>query len=400
MADTVRTILNRLKADAIRRLFAKVELEAPDLSDDQPRIRTRIAFEAMQAADDDSRAALEGIASHILALTARTDHVEQALRGACEGQASLLGLLEEDRSVEERTLNVWLKEPELLDRARNLAMAFHCAGGKFHFRFTISEANDLVPDLNPALEAIRRVVQKIEGGRKAHLDHFEYTIPDILDDGNARTIDHIAIYLEKPASYLMEFRKGETVATPILRRGTKELAIDYDPIRGHLDISGRGFGGIRMLKDVADEFCRSALPGAKWRQVERTQWPLDNLICLEQPHFPLPDGFSKLSVTELSLRVRGCKGAKLIFRGEDASDVYAFLKAMQISNDKLTGAYVRSAELRLVPFPTSDDEDERFVFVRLIWPNGCKFDGATPNERRSIETWLDRDPLAETQKAA
>ncbi|MEM9355007.1 MAG: hypothetical protein AAGB04_02240 [Pseudomonadota bacterium] len=196
MADLVRTLFNRLTADAIVRLFACVGLPSPDLPDEKRVVRTRLAIEALASASNEQRGAIEGMAGHIIGLSDRNDHVEPALRAACSQWPKLLDLLEQDLSVEERTLDVWLRMPSILDRARNLASAYRWRQGtRYHSAFAVASPEKVVVDLHPAMQEIQNVVQSIEGGRKAQLASFECYDPWATGVEADRVKHHITIYL-------------------------------------------------------------------------------------------------------------------------------------------------------------------------------------------------------------
>ncbi|MEM9355008.1 MAG: hypothetical protein AAGB04_02245 [Pseudomonadota bacterium] len=198
----------------------------------------------------------------------------------------------------------------------------------------------------------------------------------------------------------MELQPGKTTATPILRRGTRELAIKYDPHTGRLDISGRGFGESRTLSDIADKFCQTALAGAACKRVERIEWSLNAFLRDRPPSRSLPEGFSDARVVELHLRTSQQTGAKLIIRGRDNSDVYAYMYGLKILTKNLSNTYVRSVELALTPIPLANEEHDRTVFLRLTWPNVRSFDGASPNERRAIDRWLEGQFLRDLEREA
>ena len=213
-----------------------------------------------------------------MALTDRGDHAELALRAVGEGRTELIEILESDCSLEERVMDVCFAEPRLLDQARNLAMTFAWKDGRYHVGFTVGNPQVMNEDIGDAVEAIRNLIQSQRGGRKVYTEAFTYTDPEPADDSKSASkvpVHHIAIYLEAPASVLMEFQPGSPVVGPVVRREAKEMAIEYNPATGRLDVVGKGVGGAKVFRDVANEFRARALADATLTELEHEEWPLD-----------------------------------------------------------------------------------------------------------------------------
>ena len=65
----------------------------------------------------------------------------------------------------------------------------------------------------------------------------------------------------------MEFPEGKDVAILILHRAAREVAIDYDPGTGRLDIAGKGIGGAKIFADISEEFRLKAVAGAELTKI-------------------------------------------------------------------------------------------------------------------------------------
>ena len=60
--------------------------------------------------------------------------------------------------------------------------------------------------------------KKLKEAAKPALDHFNYAD----EEGAGQLIHHIAVYLETPASVLLEFKDGENHPEPVVRREARE----------------------------------------------------------------------------------------------------------------------------------------------------------------------------------
>jgi hypothetical protein len=397
MTDIVRRFAVRLSQDAIARLFLDADLPAPDFEGLGPRQRIQRVVERILKAPDAKRGRLEGIAGHVLALANLDDHAERALRAVCRNQQRLLKRLEDDCSLEERILDIWFSDRRILDRARNLAMGYVWRDGRSHCSFMVSNPQQAAADLNQAVEAIREKIQKFQGGRKVYSEFFEYADEDgsgASEGSPAQTIHHIALYLETPASYLMEFPEGKDVAIPILHRAAREVAIDYDPGTGRLDIAGKGIGGAKIFADISEEFRLKAVAGAELTKIRRKEWPL-HMFLGEVPSLAPPDGFSKVCVSELVFRSERQSGGKVIVRAGEDQSAYDRMREIGIHASRLLFERVQAATLTLETLPEHEDNPGREVRLTLSWPNACSFVGATVYDRRVIDAWLKQPPFAQ-----
>jgi hypothetical protein len=393
VADVLRRFFARLGEESIAQLLTRAGLPGPDFDGLKPQQRTKAAVEAALNAEVGVRSRIEAIAGTVVSLSDRGDHAELALRAACEYHAHLLEKLESDRSLEERILEVWSEQPHLLDRARNLAMSFAWRDSRYQCSFQVQNPNELAANLDEAVEAMRHIVQSLQGGRRVHAEAFTYADVDrtpIATSPSAGRVHHVALYLETPASYLMEFQEGEVGAVPVLRRQAKEMAIDYNAATGRLDVTGKGVGGSRVLSAIANEFRILALADSSLTALERSEWSLDMFLCSKPPHLAPPDGFSSVRVTEIILRSQRQYGAKTVFRGPDGGSAYDRLAEHGLNLAKLSFEWVSSATLALNVLPETDDEESRSVEVTLGWPNTLSFDGAGLEDRRQIRAWLEQ----------
>jgi hypothetical protein len=176
MTGTIHRFLGRLSPEGIERLFDIVKISGPNLAGLGRRQRAQIAMEVMDRAGSQVRARVEGIAGHIVGLADKGDCAERALHAVCEDRPDLLDVLERELSPEDRILIVWQTDPKLLDKARNLAMAFHWRWGRWNTAFH-TEPTRLAANLDDALEAIRKIVQQLQGGRKIWVESSPTSIP-------------------------------------------------------------------------------------------------------------------------------------------------------------------------------------------------------------------------------
>jgi hypothetical protein len=297
--------------------------------------------------------------------------------------------------MEERILNIWFSDPNILDRARNLAMSYVWRDGRSHCGFMVANPQQVAADLQGAIEAIQEKVQTFQGGRKVYAEFFEYVDEDgsnASKDEPVQVIHHIALYLETPASYLMEFPEDGDVAIPVLHRGAKEVAIDYDPRTGRLDIAGKGIGGAKIFAKISEEFRLKAVTGAELTQIRREEWPL-HMFLTADPLLAPPDGFATVRVTELTYRSERPSGGTVIIRAGEGQPAYERGCEIGISASRLSFEKIQAVILTLEALPAREDDLGREVRVTLSWPNICSFVGATLSDRRVIDAWLKQPPL-------
>jgi hypothetical protein len=391
VADVLRRFFSRLGQDAISPLLARAGLPHVELDGLKPHQRSKAAIAAVLHAPDGIRGPLEAVAGNITSLADRGDNAEVALRAVCEGYQHLLEILETDRSLEERILIVSVEQPKLLDRARNLAMSLAWRDSRYQCSFEVDNPKDLARNIDDAVESIRRIVQNIQGGRKVYAEGFTYSDADSTT--SAGRVHHIALYLETPASYLMEFKEGEGTAVPVLRREAREMAIDYNAATGRLDVTGKGVGGTEVLREVAEEFRAQAVSDASLTALKRPTWPMGAFLSNVPPPLQPPEGFALVHVSEIALRSQRQNGATAVFRGPHGGTAYDRLRELGIDLAHTAFESISSATLTLDALP-DDVGLTRPVRVTLRLPNALSFDGAGVRDRREIKAWLERHAFA------
>ncbi|MBU2533766.1 MAG: hypothetical protein KKB37_13575, partial [Alphaproteobacteria bacterium] len=364
----------------------------PDIESLGPGNRRSGAVEVVLAASDELRGQMEAIAGHVFALAERGEYAELALRAVCAKDTQLLDLLEEELSLEERILNVSFKQPKLLDWARNLAMTFHWKDGqRFHAGYRVENPMELIADIGSAVESIREIVQSRSGGRQVYAETFSYDQPP-NDVGNEKTasvqVHHIAIYLETPASFLMEFGHGKPAVAPVVRRVAREMAIEYTPSTGRLDVVGRGVGGAKVFHDVAEAFRARALSDAPLTKLSYEEWPLSIFLRRRSPKFDPPEGYLSVRVTRLLLRSRREDGGKVEYTSSATGSAYDRLRELGTDDLNRSLEWASSVTVTFAVVPASEDEPAREVRAILSWPNGLRFEGATLKDMRMLEGWL------------
>ena len=192
----------------------------------------------------------------------------------------------------------------------------------------------------------------------------------------------------------MEFPEGKDVAIPVLHRAAREVAIDYDPGTGRLDIAGKGIGGAKIFADISEEFRLKAIAGAELTKIRRKEWPL-HMFLGEAPSLAPPDGFSKVCVSELVFRSERQSGGKVIVRAGEDQSAYDRMREIGIHASRLLFERVQAATLTLETLSERQDDSGREVRLTLSWPNACSFVGATLYDRRVIDAWLKQPPFAQ-----
>jgi hypothetical protein len=394
MAPSVRTFFRCLSTEAILDVFGYLRA-APPLGLEQAGAGKRATAASAAAMDGETRRGqIEAIVSEISALTSKPDLAELALRAVCHDQPVLLATLEGSQSLDERCWRVWRSDSKLIDRARNVAMKYHWQDSRFHSAFEVSNPGNLKSDLSDAVAAIQDLVQGREGGRRAETDTFSYHDPDTPAGTPPAVIHHIAVYLERPARYLMEFGEGEAGVQPIIRHEARELAITYNERTGRLDVSGYGVGGHMALKDIATVFHAEAVENSEMNAVSRRNWRLDVFLAAREPPLCPPEGFVCVRVIELRLRARDNATRRASFKSDAPTSAYDRLHDLGIKQDGLGGELVAGVVLSLQTFQESDDRKPRDVRIRLDWPARRHFDNASIGEQKVLDAWLARQPFA------
>ena len=392
MAASVRTFFRRLSPEAIADVLVRIGADTPDFEGlTSAEVAAVSSLTAMDG--DDRRGRIEAIVSEIAALTSKPDLAELALRAVCEGQADLLSMLNSGLSLEERCWRVWTHGAKLIDRARNVAMKHHWQDGKFHCGFTVTNPGGLRHDLTDAVAGIQTYIQDREGGRRAESDLFTYRDPDYADDAPG-LIHHVAIYLERPARYLMEFGNEDGGVKPVIRHEARELAITYNERTGQIDVAGYGVGGQRVWREIAETFHAEAIEGSKLETIKRKDWVFDCFRSSVASVFPPPEGFGSVRVIELRLRSREDAMSRATFKTDASASVYDRVVELGIGQRALGQEFVAGVVLNLKTFPAKADQKPRDVRVRLDWPAGLKFDNATIAEQHVLEAWLSLQPFA------
>jgi len=388
MANVVHRFITRLNIRARERLFRHAGIPEVDYSCADARERDRRSFDAFAQADDRARGIVEAIAGSVIAVADKGDLAERALRQVCSDNPALDTILEAEASLEERILKVWFEDHVLLDRTRNLTMSYHWRDGRFHCGYTIPEPQKLHGDISEAVDSIRRIVQNLQGGRRAYADQFSYT----YEYEGASLIKHIAIYLETPASFLMEFPRGNDAPQPVLRREARELALSYDAASGRLDVAGKGLGGAKVFHDIAQAFCSYALDGADFQIITRNEWQLSQFIERDRPSLEPPEGFSRARITEIMTFNLNSPGSQFVARAGLDQDAYDRLRELGIDSRHLLET-VSGITITLEAPPAQGENRGRDVRAILKWPNKLSLDGTTIEEKRVIERWLDKPPF-------
>lgn len=391
LAEATAKLFNRISVAATTDLLARAGLELDNLPSLKARTRTRRILDMLQSAPDAKRAGIEGVAGRIIAFAERDTFAEIALRAACSDSERLLDTLEATESLEERALRVLLSEPKTFDRASSIASGHGWRGGRQHCAFKINAGASLAAALQDAISEIASVVQATQGGRKVDSEYFTY--PDLFatEPSNASDpvaiVHHMAVYVEAPASYWIEFGEDQPGIAPVLRREAHEIAIDYYPESGDLHVAGKGVGGSKTLEDVANVFGAKALAGEDVRRIERESWNLDAFVGVSAPILDPPQSFATVTIEEVAFRSRKQRSALVTYRGGEGSDAYARMRALGLTTDKLTLELVRSVTVRFTTIADST-VDQRKVRATVSWPNTLTFDSGMPAERRAITKWM------------
>ncbi|MGB7915342.1 MAG: hypothetical protein WCF79_08645 [Rhodomicrobium sp.] len=389
MSSDIRCFVTALSPEGLSLLFQHADLPRIEFDGLGRRERTKQTIEAVLRAPTDTRVRVEAIAHSVGALADKRDLAERALREVCQACDELLAVLEKALSLEERIFTVWLSNPKVLDRARNLAQGYHWRNSRYHCGFLVKKPQPLVNDVQIAKEVIGRIVQEAQGGRKVSLDHFSYAD----EEGAGQLIHHIAVYLETPASVLLEFKDGENHPEPVVRREAREVAIDYNLQTGQIDVAGKGIGGSKLLMKVAKAFCETALAEAEPTQIIRPEWTLKPFMSGIPTNLMPPPGYAGVRISEIITLSASVPGSRLQIRAGKSEDVYERARNLGLSLRSLAQETVHSVTMALTAIPTSNESEPRELRVILTWPNARSVDGGLSSDQEVIEAWLRRPPF-------
>jgi hypothetical protein len=106
-----------------------------------------------------------------------------------------------------------------------------------------------------------------------------------------------------------------------------------------------------------------------------------------------PPGYSSVRATEMVLYSTRTAGGKLTIRAGQGQDVYARLRELGISEERLCFENLHAVTFALQAPQQAENEDGREVRVTLSRPNARSFEGASIGDRKAIEAWLKDAPF-------
>ncbi len=386
MSDILRRFLTHLSPESSRRFLSTVDLVVPDAPEEKASETIKRRIEAVAASGTAARGRLQAIAGHVLAVYSKGDLAEQALRHVCRGQQNLIEILESERSFPDRIYCVWCDDATALDKARNLAMSYHWRGGRYHCAFKTRSTGVELVNASAAIDAIRDLVQGLKGGRRVHMDQFVY-----INDTDNATVHHIAVYLESPASLLLEFQDGDEIPQPVLHREAKEIAVDYKPSTGQLDVAGRGTGGFAVFHKIAQALGSKALDNTEVVEIARSHWDLEAAFADRSLSPPSP--FSAARITEVTSASLNASGSKLTVRAGAEQNIYDRFQELGLGKEGRVAERFRSITITLECPPQKSADSSRQVRVTISLPNAKSFEGASLKDREVIEAWLAGAPF-------
>ncbi|MGD9829980.1 MAG: hypothetical protein AB7E70_07910 [Hyphomicrobiaceae bacterium] len=396
LADDLRRLLNRLSAEGTVSLFGLAKLPTDGLADQKPRNRVKIALDRVGSAPFEVRDRIELISSEVMVLADRAEYAETALRKVCESKPHLLEILEQERSLEERILTVWIRGGNVLDRARNLAMAFIRKDGRSHCGFRVGGQLEPSADHESVARKIKDLVQARQGGRRVYFDHFPYRLDDASGSGSegGDVVYHFGFNLEAPAQAWREFTPDSAEVATVVRREAKELSIDYNPRTGVIDVVGKGVGGGKVLQDIALAFSREALAGAEIELIKRKQWQLERFIDEHPPLLSPPEGFRSVRVVEIASHSQRRAGAKAVFRSGVGQSAYDRMKELGVRSEGLLAENVGSVTLAFEKISDDPERPPREIRATLKLPNALSYEGASSQDKQVISDWAEQQPFA------
>lgn len=387
MTHAVRRLLVTLSDESLRLLFEDAEVALPQRDGNAASDYRRLLNDTVRRCSDASRNRIEAVAGEVVALGDKTIFGDMALRSAATGEAAAIAT-DDSAPLLDRALRVLLRAPKEFRRARNIASGLHWRDGRYHRGFRLSAGGAIQSSLRDAASALAAAVQASQGGRHVDHDPFDYADPLWKESGTPPLVHHVAVYVGAPATSVMEFLNDQDEVARVVRTPAKEVAIDYCPTTGRLDVAGYGIGGGDVLELVAKRFAASALADAQLAQISRREVHLESFARTRvEPPRP-PEEFASARIFELTLRRKAEPAGRASFFGARNQTVYDRISEVGVSLASLGMELVRAVGFEFAQV-RRDDGETRYVQATLTWPNSLTFgSGVGVEERRRIERWL------------
>jgi hypothetical protein len=187
---------------------------------------------------------------------------------------------------------------------------------------------------------------------------------------------------------------------PVIRREAKEISIGFNPETGNLDISGRGAGGFKQLNRIAEAIRTHALGGHEMTQVQRREWRLNFFRRTTAPLLDLPEGFTRVCVTEIVFRDDDHATTRASFRADPPEGAYPRLTSLGVTSSRLYGELVARVALVLDVASHDPETPPRRVRIEIAYPGQLHIENATLTEKLRLEDWLDAQAFGRVEKAA
>lgn len=348
------------------------------------RARTKALTAALRECEASQRQEIEAIAKTITGLTGDAQMAERALRNCCRREDSLIALLDQDASLEDRALSVKRADEKRFQRAVNVAMGYRLSDGRYHHSYMIPESGALRENLSDAADEVRNVLEDVASGRRVAADVFTYQ-----DDADNEPVHHVAFFVEAPASLWIGFKDNDELET-FVQRDSIEVAVSYRPDRDQINISGKRLKGAPVFEQIAKVFQEHALSDNAPEELNRQDWNLERFCSTKVPAINWPSGFANCRVRAITFQNRDDAGQRVKFDGGIDGDAYTRISNFGLTGSMLAKEFVRSVELRLER-PADEEQPSRLGSMILSFPNGRRFVGGLSAYREELDDWANKE---------
>ncbi len=314
---------------------------------------------------------------------------EKAMLGAVADRDRLIEVFGGLESAEERSLWLFLDDPDAFHRAEEIRYADHYRESRSWDGFIgpVGAAVSRDPaDVRAFEERLKDHRRAIDGaGRSCLAEIFE------RDEGG---LTQVSIYLEGLPSSTVEF-DGAALTRRLLRPAI-EAAITYTPRDGTIDIIAKG--GRPVREAVCRIFVETLLKTEAL--IEPIALRRYDLSVLRRPHdFPTDpeDGIKSVAVTRLRLRPFGDGPGRLTIEAgrNDGASLHDLMRRWFEGKGPLTNGFIiQHAKLSIEFYPRAGAKRGKVLSFEITTPNKCSLKDHTEKERLIGEKYLRRWGLA------
>jgi hypothetical protein len=385
MAFSLRQFLRHTPPRTLKSYCDSQSLDLPDTVDwaVEEKVLVKALYEAIDGLPIEIRSQ---VAADFERVEVMTDEVgERAMLGAATNRERLIEVFSALESAHERSLWLFLHEPDAFHRAEEIRYADYYRESRSWDGFIgpVGAAVSREPETVKAFE------QRLKDHHRAINGSGRSCISEIFDrDGPG--LAQASIYLEGLPSSTVEF--AGTGLTRRLQRPAIEAAITYSPGDGAIDVIAKG--GKPVREAVCKIFVETLLKTKA--DIEPIVLRRYDLSGLRRPHeFPTDpeDGIKSVAVTRVRLRPYGDGAGRLTIEAgrNDGAKLHNLSRVWFNGRDPLANGFmVQHAKLSIEFYPRTGARRGKVLSFEITVPNKCSLKDHTEKERLIGEKYLGR----------